>query len=136
MQEDFYGRALRYSSSQWYNQWPMGMSAGSVGITPFASFSQNNHMDKKETGEHFSFVIVFFFHISISRHLAFLSSNCRHKVTVFFFFPNPLITLPGCTDVRTVSQWKKISENLSNHGRLTMNFFLFLVRLQLVLEAK
>ncbi|VDD97950.1 unnamed protein product, partial [Enterobius vermicularis] len=49
MQEDFYGRALRYSSSQWYNQWPMGMSAGSVGITPFASFSQNNHMDKKET---------------------------------------------------------------------------------------
>uniref|UniRef100_A0A158R3U1 Paired domain-containing protein n=1 Tax=Syphacia muris TaxID=451379 RepID=A0A158R3U1_9BILA len=51
MQEDFYGRALRYSSSQWYNQWPMGMPPGSVGITPFTSISQNSHIEKKDSGK-------------------------------------------------------------------------------------
>lgn len=49
MQNDFYDRALRYSSTQWYNQWPMGMP-GAVGLAPFPPLAQSNHIDKKDPG--------------------------------------------------------------------------------------
>uniref|UniRef100_A0A9J2PDR9 Uncharacterized protein n=1 Tax=Ascaris lumbricoides TaxID=6252 RepID=A0A9J2PDR9_ASCLU len=50
MQNDFYDRALRYSSTQWYNQWPMSMP-GTVGLAPFPPLAQANHIDKKDPGK-------------------------------------------------------------------------------------
>ncbi|VDN56247.1 unnamed protein product, partial [Dracunculus medinensis] len=49
MQNDFYDRALRYSTTQWYSQWPMNMPAA-VGLTPFQPIGQPNHIDKKDLG--------------------------------------------------------------------------------------
>ncbi|KHN83708.1 Paired box protein Pax-6 [Toxocara canis] len=47
MQNDFYDRALRYSSTQWYNQWPMSMP-GTVSLAPFPPLTQANHIEKKD----------------------------------------------------------------------------------------
>lgn len=55
MQNDFYDRALRYSTTQWYSQWPMNMPAA-VGLTPFQPIGQPNHIDKKDLG----FLIFYF----------------------------------------------------------------------------
>ncbi|VDN45645.1 unnamed protein product [Gongylonema pulchrum] len=57
MQNDFYDRALRYSSTQWYNQWPMSMP-GAVGLTPFPPLAQSNHIDKKDPGTLASFLLL------------------------------------------------------------------------------
>ncbi|VDK71176.1 unnamed protein product [Litomosoides sigmodontis] len=48
MQNDFYDRALRYSSTQWYNQWPMGVP-GAVGLAQLPPLAQANHIDKKDS---------------------------------------------------------------------------------------
>ncbi|CAG9540532.1 unnamed protein product [Cercopithifilaria johnstoni] len=48
MQNDFYDRALRYSSTQWYNQWPMGVT-GAVGLAQLPPLTQTNHIDKKDS---------------------------------------------------------------------------------------
>lgn len=50
MQNDFYDRALRYSSTQWYNQWPMGVP-GAVGLAQLPPLTQANHIDKKDSGK-------------------------------------------------------------------------------------
>lgn len=49
MQNDFYDRALRYSSTQWYNQWPMGVPSA-VGLAQLPPLTQANHIDKKDSG--------------------------------------------------------------------------------------
>ncbi|KAK0396958.1 hypothetical protein QR680_001924 [Steinernema hermaphroditum] len=50
MQNEFYDRALRYSSGQWYNQWSMGMPA--VGLNGFPSITPVNPVEgKKEPSE-------------------------------------------------------------------------------------
>ncbi|KAM3725572.1 Paired box protein [Dirofilaria immitis] len=49
MQNDFYDRALRYSSTQWYNQWPMGVTSA-VGLAQLPPLTQANHIDKKDSG--------------------------------------------------------------------------------------
>ncbi|MCP9265675.1 Eyeless [Dirofilaria immitis] len=48
MQNDFYDRALRYSSTQWYNQWPMGVTSA-VGLAQLPPLTQANHIDKKDS---------------------------------------------------------------------------------------
>ncbi|KAK0396957.1 hypothetical protein QR680_001924 [Steinernema hermaphroditum] len=46
MQNEFYDRALRYSSGQWYNQWSMGMPA--VGLNGFPSITPVNPVEGKK----------------------------------------------------------------------------------------
>uniref|UniRef100_A8PZ79 Vab-3 n=1 Tax=Brugia malayi TaxID=6279 RepID=A8PZ79_BRUMA len=50
MQNDFYDRALRYSSTQWYNQWPMGVPSA-VGLAQLPPLTQANHLNKKDSGK-------------------------------------------------------------------------------------
>ncbi|TMS36558.1 hypothetical protein L596_003697 [Steinernema carpocapsae] len=46
MQNEFYDRALRYSSGPWYNQWSMGMPG--VGLNGFPSITQVNPIEGKK----------------------------------------------------------------------------------------
>uniref|UniRef100_A0A1I7XWU5 Paired domain-containing protein n=1 Tax=Steinernema glaseri TaxID=37863 RepID=A0A1I7XWU5_9BILA len=46
MQNEFYDRALRYSSGQWYNQWSMGMPG--VGLNGFPSIAPVNPIEGKK----------------------------------------------------------------------------------------